>query len=133
MPWLDIALACGIAGFGLKTPASAGGLALSVPLAAVAVIGIGLWITGVATNAAMAGGIAWMIFFPLSFFAGVFVPLAELPAVIRDIGDWTPLGAAVHALQDALQTGFPPARLLLVLAGYTVAFGGLAVRSFRWE
>jgi ABC-2 type transport system ATP-binding protein len=130
---LMVLLVTGIAGFGLKTPQSVGGLALSVALAAVAVFGIGLWITGIAPNAAMAGGIAWVTFFPLTFFAGVFVPLPILPAVVRDIGDWTPLGAAVHALQDAMQTGFPPARFLLVLTGYALVSGALAIRFFRWE
>jgi hypothetical protein len=130
---LMVLLVTGIAGFGLKTPQSVGGLALSVALTAVAVFGIGLWITGIAPNAAMAGGIAWVTFFPLAFFAGVFVPLPILPPVVRDIGDWTPLGAAVHALQDAMQTGFPPARFLLVLTGYALVSGALAIRFFRWE
>jgi ABC-2 type transport system ATP-binding protein len=130
---LAILLVTGIAGFGVKTPQSVGGLALSVALAAVALFGIGLWITGTAQNAAIAGGLAYLTFFPLTFFAGVFVPLAILPAGLRNVGDWTPLGAAVHALQDAMQTGFPPARFLLVLAGYAVVFSGLAVRFFRWE
>ena len=45
----------------------------------------------------------------------------------------TPLGAAVEALQRAMQSGFPPASSLLVLAAYTVIFGALAVRFFKWE
>ncbi len=130
---LVVLLVTGIAVFGVKTPQSVGGLALSVALAAVAVFGIGLWIAGTAQNAAMAGGLGYLTFFPLTFFAGVFVPLAILPAAVRDVGDWTPLGAAVHALQDAMQTGFPPARFLLVLTGYALVSGALAIRFFRWE
>ena len=130
---LAVILVTGIAGFGLKTPASVGGLVLSMALTAVAVLGIGLWITGIAPNAAMAGGISWLTFFPLSFFAGVFAPLQILPAAVRQIGGWTPLGAAFDALQHAMQTGFPPARFLLVLAGYALVSGLLAVRYFRWE
>jgi ABC-2 type transport system permease protein len=56
-----------------------------------------------------------------------------MPAVLRDISDYTPLGASVEALQHSLQTGFPTAAPLLVMAGYTVAFCFLAVRTFRWE
>jgi ABC-2 type transport system ATP-binding protein len=131
---LAILLVAALAGwFGLKTPHSPGGLVLSLALTAVAVLGIGLWITSIVSNAAAAGGIAWLAFFPLSFFAGVFVPLQILPAIVRQVGNWTPLGAAFGALQHAMQTGFPPARLLLVLAGYAVMFGSLAVRYFRWE
>ena len=130
---LAVLLVAAIAGFGLKTPQSLGGLVVSVALAAATVFGIGLWITGTAPNAAVAGGIAPLAFFPLAFFAGVFTPLQILPPVVRQIGDWTPLGAAFAALQHALQTGFPPARFLLVLAGYALVFGSLAVRYFRWE
>ena len=57
----------------------------------------------------------------------------EIFGLLGPIGDWTPLGAAFAALQHALQTGFPPARFLLVLAGYALVFGALAVRYFRWE
>jgi len=52
---------------------------------------------------------------------------------LRDIGDWTPLGAAVQALQNSMGGAFPSAQSLLVMAGYAVIFGFLAVRYFRWE
>ena len=52
---------------------------------------------------------------------------------LRDIGDWTPLGAAVQALQSSMQGAFPPVQPLLVMAAYTLLFGFLAVRYFRWE
>lgn len=32
-----------------------------------------------------------------------------------------------------MQTGFPPARFLLVLVGYALVSGSLAVRYFTWE
>jgi ABC-2 type transport system ATP-binding protein len=130
---LAVLLVTAIAGFGLNAPHSLGGLVVSVVLAAVAVFGIGLWITGTAPNAAVAGGIAPLAFFPLAFFAGVFTPIQILPPIVRQIGDWTPLGAAFAALQHAMQTGFPPARFLLVLAGYALVSGSLAIRYFRWE
>jgi ABC-2 type transport system permease protein len=53
--------------------------------------------------------------------------------VLRDIGDWTPLGAAVRALKNSMQGTFPSAQSLLVMTAYAVAFGFLAVRCFRWE
>lgn len=130
---LTVLLVGGIAGYGLKAPQSPGGLVLSVVLTAVAVLGLGLWITGIAPTGAVAGGIAGLAFYPLTFFAGVFAPIQILPAAVRQVGQWTPLGAAVDAIQHAMQTGFPPAKFLLVLAGYALVFGLLAVRYFRWE
>jgi hypothetical protein len=49
------------------------------------------------------------------------------------VGNFTPLGASVAAIQDSMQGQFPPAEPLLVLAGYAVVFGFLAKRFFRWE
>lgn len=87
----------------------------------------------VARSANAAGGIGQLLFFPLVFFSGLFVPRALMGPVLRDIGDWTPLGASVHALQDSMQGTFPSAQPLLVLAAWAVVFGFLAARFFRWE
>jgi len=67
------------------------------------------------------------------FFAGLWLPRALMPAVLQDISNYTPLGAVVEAIQDSMQTGFPPAAPLLVLAAYALVFGFLARRFFRWE
>ena len=56
-----------------------------------------------------------------------------MPAALRHVGQLTPLGASVQALQSASQGHFPPTGPLLVLAAYGVVFALLAVRSFRWE
>jgi len=53
--------------------------------------------------------------------------------VLRYICGWTPLGAAVQALQRSLLVGFPSAKSLLVMVAYAAIFGYLADRHFRWE
>ena len=70
---------------------------------------------------------------PLLFFAGLWLPRAIMPAVLLDISNYTPLGAAVEAIQDSIRTGFPPVAPLLVLAAYALVFAFLARRFFRWE
>jgi ABC-2 type transport system permease protein len=130
---LVILMVLATAGFGVKTPHSPGGFILAVALSGLAVLAMGLCIAGTARTAGAAGGLAALAFYPLMFFAGLFVPRQELPAVVRQIGDWTPLGAGVEALQRAMLSGFPAASYLLILAGYAAVFGWLAVRSFRWE
>ena len=42
---------------------------------------------------------------------------------LNDMSDYTPLGAFSQAIQDSIQGSFPPAALLLTLAGYAIAFG----------
>jgi ABC-2 type transport system permease protein len=94
---------------------------------------IGLWIAAIARTQNAAQGIGYLLFFPMLFFAGGMFPRPVMPAVLRDIGDWTPSGAAVQAIEDAMVGTFPSAQLLLVLTGWALVFGFLAVRFFRWE
>jgi ABC-2 type transport system permease protein len=54
-------------------------------------------------------------------------------SAFQAISHFTPLGAAVQAMQAAMNVGFPPAQPLLVLAAYALVFGYLAKRFFRWE
>ena len=49
------------------------------------------------------------------------------------MSDYSPLGAAVNAIQASLLQGFPSVPPLLVLVAYAVVFGYLARRLFRWE
>ncbi|MGH3195229.1 MAG: ABC transporter permease [Streptosporangiaceae bacterium] len=122
-----------ITAFGVPAPKSPGGLALSFLLAVAGLFAIGLTITAVARTATAVNVIGRVTFFPLMFFAGLWLPRALMPGVLLDISNFTPLGATVQAVQDSMQTGFPPAAPLLVLAAYALVFGFLAQRFFRWE
>jgi len=77
--------------------------------------------------------IGQLLFYPMMFFAGRYFPRELMPDLLRHISDWTPLGAAVHALQTSMQGAFPGYAPLLVLAGYALLFGSLAVKQFKWE
>ena len=114
-------------------PKSPAGLALSCLLAIGGLFALGLLIAAVAPTASSVNAIGRLALIPLMFFAGLWLPRALMPAVLQDISNYTPLGAAVEAIQDSMQTGFPPATPLLVLVAYTVVFAFLARRFFRWE
>lgn len=130
---LIILVVAGTAGFGLGAPRQPGEFTLALLLSVAAMFAIGLWIAAIARTQNTAGGIGQLLFFPLLFFSGLFVSRPLMPPVLREIGDWTPSGAAVHALQDAMLGAFPSAQPLLVLAAWALVFGVLAVRFFRWE
>jgi ABC-2 type transport system permease protein len=130
---LVLLLVVATAGFGLAAPKSPGGLALALALTIAALFSIGLWITAIARTEQTAGALAIACFFPMMYFAGLFYPRAETAKALVDVGNFTPLGAAVQAIQSALLTGFPPLEPLLVLPAYAVVFAALAVRFFRWE
>lgn len=122
-----------VVAFGTPGPKSPGGLAISWGLSILGVLPIGLMIAAVSRTATGASIIGRLAFFPLIFFAGLWLPRPEMPAVLQDISNYTPLGAAVEAMQDSILQGFPPIAPLLVLVGYALGFGFLAKRYFRWE
>lgn len=122
-----------VVAFGAADPKSPAGLALSCLLAIAGLFALGLLIAAVAPTAGSVNAISRLALIPLMFFAGLWLPRPLMPQILLDISNYTPLGAAVQAIQDSMQTGFPPARPLLVLVGYAVVFGFAARRFFRWE
>jgi ABC-2 type transport system permease protein len=119
--------------FGAADPKSPGGLALSLLLAVAGLFALGLLIAAVAPTSGSVNAISRLALIPLMFFAGLWLPRPLMPQILQDISNYTPLGAAVEAIQDSMQAGFPPARPLLVLAAYAVVFAFAARRFFRWE
>ena len=122
-----------VAAFGAPVPKSLAGLALSCLLAIGGLFALGLLIAALAPTANSVNAIGRLALIPLLFFAGLWLPRALMPTVLLDISNYTPLGAAVEAIQDSIRTGFPPAAPLLVLAAYTLVLASLAHRFFRWE
>jgi ABC-2 type transport system permease protein len=51
-------------------------------------------------------GLGFIIVFPVSFMAGVFVPIAAMDLVPRTIGDWDPVSALVASVRGLTQ-GYP--------------------------
>jgi ABC-2 type transport system permease protein len=119
--------------FGASVPKNPGGLVLTLMLTIAAMFAIGLAIAAAAWTTGAARGLMAVAFYPLMFFSGLYVPMQELPGVFQGISRFTPLGAAVQAIQDSMVGEFPPALPLLVLAAYALVFGFLAKRFFRWE
>jgi ABC-2 type transport system permease protein len=130
---LGAVVVLGTTQYGLGMPKQLGGFVLSAFLTIAAMFAIGLWLSAWARTTGVANVLGQAILYPLWFFAGLWVPQAQMSSVLRSISNWTPLGDAVQALQRSLLVGFPTTRSLLVLAGYAVVFGFLAVRYFRWE
>ena len=126
-------LIVGAAGFGVPLPGQPAGFALALAATAAAMLALGLLVASLARTGRVAGAVGSMLFLPLMFFAGLWVPQAEMPGALRRVSDDTPLGAAVTALQHSLAGQWPSAGGLAVMAGYTAVFGLLAWRLFRWE
>jgi ABC-2 type transport system permease protein len=94
---------------------------------------VGLCIAAMVKNDAVAQGIGGFLFFALMFFGGIWIPRPLMPPILLDISNGMPLGASVDAIQRAMQGLLPSLQSILVLTAYTLVFGYLAVRYFKWE
>ncbi len=120
-------------GFAVPLPRQPGAFVLAALLAAGALLGAGLLVAAVAPTGRVARGIGALLFYPMMFFAGLWIPIPNMPATPQHISHATPLGAAVPALTAAAGGSWPTALQLLTLVGWAVALGLAAARFFRWE
>ncbi len=123
----------GVLFFHVAAPGQLGGFILSALLATGALFSLGLVICALAPNPGVAGVAGTVLLYPLLFFAGMWTPRETMSDLMRTISDFSPLGAAQHAMLTSMQGTFPPVQSLLVMAAYMVVFGFIAVRLFRWE
>jgi ABC-2 type transport system permease protein len=128
-----ILLAVARGGYGVAAPRQLGGFVVAAVLAAAALMAIGLFVAAVAPDADTARGVGGILFPLMMFFAGLWLPIPDMPAVLQRISHATPLGAAVPALQNAMQGQWPTWVQLVTLAAYAAAFGLAAARFFRLE
>jgi ABC-2 type transport system ATP-binding protein len=130
---LVVILGAGAVVFGAHPPRQAPGFLLALVLAVAAMFALGIWIAAIARSARAASAIGAVLFYPLAFFAGLWVPVQLMSRPLRLVSHVTPMGAAVQAMQTAILGHFPSAQSLLVLAAWALVFGTAAVSEFRWE
>jgi ABC-2 type transport system permease protein len=119
--------------YNVVMPRQAGAFAVYTLLNALALLSIGLLIAAVAPTGQAGQTIGLALFFPLMFFAGLWLPIPSMPAVLQHISHGTPLGAGVTAVQDATNGQWPPLHILLILLAYIAGCSLVAMRLFRWE
>jgi ABC-2 type transport system permease protein len=132
---LSVALVIGVArvAYHVPAPREAGWFVLSLLLGIAALFSLGMLVAAVAPSARASAGLGWLLFFPNMFLAGVYFPTEEMSSVMRQIGNFTPLGAALHAVRDSWMGLTPRPQYLGIMAAYAVIAGALAARFFRWE
>ncbi len=119
--------------FHVPVPVLPGWFVLSLLLGIASVFAIGMLAAAVAPTARSAAGLGWLLFFPNMFFAGVYFPTEEMSPGMRQIGNFTPLGSALHAVRDSWMGIDPRPEYLGIMAAYAVIAGAVAARFFRWE
>src|ERR1700733_6259708 len=120
-------------GYDVAAPRQIGGFVVGGLFAAAALMATGLFVAAVAPNAGAARGIGAILFYLMMFFAGLWLPIPDMPRVLQHISHATPLGAAVPALQNATLGHWPTGLQLVTMAAYAAGCGLAAARLFRWE
>jgi ABC-2 type transport system permease protein len=119
--------------FHVPAPVKPGWFILAVTLGIASLFATGLLAASVAPTARGAAGIGWLLFFPNMFLAGVYFPTEEMSATMRQIGNFTPLGSALHAVRDSWMGIDPRPEYLGIMAAWALVAGALAARFFRWD
>lgn len=118
---------------GAALPSNALGFAVVFLLGTASVFAIGLLIGALAPNGRAANGIGVLLFFPLAFLAGLMQPAEQMPGIVVQIGEFTPMGAFRQSLHDVWNGGAPDPLLLGVMAVFAVVMSLTAAKFFRWE
>jgi ABC-2 type transport system permease protein len=119
--------------FHVPTPVRPGWFVLSVALGVAALFALGMFVAAVAPTSRAAIGIGWLLFFPNMFLAGVYFPTEQMSHTLQVIGDYAPLGAALHAVRQSWMGQDPRPLYLGIMAVWAAAAGLAAARFFRWE
>jgi ABC-2 type transport system permease protein len=119
--------------FGTPVPQSFPAFVGALVLGMAALFAIGLLVAAVAPTGKAGQAIGMMLFFPNLFLGGVYIPRETMPAVLRNIGDYSPLGATMKTMRDAWMGTEPRFAQLAIMAAYAVVAGLAATRLFRWE
>jgi ABC-2 type transport system permease protein len=131
----SIVLALGAARvvYDVPLPGALGWYAVCVVLATAAAFSIGAVVTAVSSSTRVVQTVGTIVFFPLMFTSGVWLPVQGMSGWVHDLVVATPLGASAEALNDSLVGHGPDAVDLLVMAGWVAVLSAVAVRRFRWE
>lgn len=119
--------------FDVPAPENVPATVLSYLLATLCVMAIGALVCALVPTSKVASLVGSLLWFPLMFFAGLWIPLSTMPDWLGSASRYTPLGAAAEAMTSSMAGDWPGATALLLMAGYALLCGVLAVRLFRWR
>ncbi|WP_454044714.1 ABC transporter permease [Cellulosimicrobium sp. Marseille-Q8652] len=119
--------------FGLAAPRHLGTVLLAFLLTVLSMLSLGTLVAARAPKASTASAIGTLIYFPMLFLSGMWTPGPIMPDALREIGQYTPLGAASQALTAGwFADGFPTLQMV-VMAVWTAVLLPLAIKLFRWS
>jgi ABC-2 type transport system permease protein len=106
---------------------------LSLVLTIAEMFALGMVLVALVPTQTVAQPVTGVVTFALMFLSGLWVNPAQVGDPLRTIMYYSPSGAAAKAVVDSAFNGGPSYAGLLTMAVYTVIFGFVAIRYFRWE
>ncbi|WP_128377384.1 ABC transporter permease [Streptomyces cavernae] len=128
-----LALAVGRIVFGVALPRQFPGYLVALVLASLAALALGGTVSAVSRTTKITQTVGSVVFFPMMFTAGVYLPVSTMPDALQRVVDLTPLGAAAQALDAATAGDWPSWTHLGVTALWAVLLMAAARRWFKWE
>ncbi|MFD9814950.1 ABC transporter permease [Streptomyces sp. NPDC059080] len=128
-----LALAVGRLAFGVALPAQPIGYVMALLVTALAAFALGCALAALSRTVKAAQTLGTVVFFPMMFTAGVWIPVQSMPETLRHIVEWSPLGAASQALGQAAAGDWPSWSHLGVTGLWAALLLTVAARRFRWE
>lgn len=130
---VGLAVTVGAAFFGLRAPEHLG-IAVGVfALATAAMYAVGMVVAAISPTANASVAIGLTAFFAMGAVGGMFGPVENLPDVVARIGEFTPFGAAVPALQAAWIGQGVETLHVASLAIVTAVASLFSALFFRWD
>lgn len=130
---LAVLLVVARAAYDVPFPRQFGAWVITALLASAVVLAMGLFVASVGSTARAAAAIGNILFYPMMFFSGLWLPIPAMPETLQHVAHAFPLGAAWESFQQAALGHWPPVLALGTMAAWAVAFGVIAGRFFRWE
>jgi len=135
---LQVALLLALSHFALGVPLVGSPLALLLVtvLGALTMIALGYLLASRARTGESGNGLVTIVFMPLLFLSGLFIPLDIAPSWMKTVSAVIPstyLGDALRQVMIEATPRFNLAVDLAAMAAFLVGLSAAAIRLFRWE
>ncbi len=127
-----VALVAGLAFVNIPVPEQPIVVIAAFLIGAVQMMGLGALIAAWAPSSGAATGVGMIVYFPMLFFAGIWLPGPVMSDTLQTISTFVPLGAVAQALTIGwFESGFPTLQFAVMIVWAVVSLF-LAARLFRW-
>ncbi|GAA1729641.1 ABC transporter permease [Isoptericola hypogeus] len=128
-----VALTVAQLAFGIVRPAQLGVVVGAFVLGMLSLFSVGMLLAALVNKPSTANAVGSLVYFPMLFLAGLWTPGPIMPDAVREIGQFTPMGAAAQAMDTGwFGDGFPLLQYV-VMAVWAAVLLPLASRLFRWS